>query len=110
MSVAVVWLDSEQAKLFRFSDDQMERKVLKVLEGGLQQMHDSICEWLKSEKKILVLGSDVSWDPFLKRLQERYPEASKRVVGCENTDQATDPQIAAYAMRYFGKPVARVLL
>ena len=117
-SFAVVWLDLLHAKLFRFSEDRMERQVFHATrvdhhthrldddERDPASMFDQVAATISQERRILILGPGIAKTHFLSRLRERFPQIAARVVACENSDHPTDHQIAAYAVRYFRKPVA----
>lgn len=118
MTVSVVWLDREHAKLFHFSEEKMERETChasrhdhhthKLDQNEYEDvtLYDSVANKLQNAKRILILGPGTAKTHFLTRLKERYSSLAKRVVGCETTDHPTDGQIAAYAMKYFKKSVA----
>lgn len=117
MTMSVIWLDLENAKLFHFSEDRMERSSLKAThidhhthrrendERDCVSMYDELAARLVKTQRILILGPGVAKDHFFNRMKDRFPDVAKRVVGCESSDHPTDNQIAAYAIQYFNKPV-----
>ena len=106
MSVSVIWLDSEQAKLFSLSEDRMEREIIRFNHQVVVHFFNEIVGHLKAARNILILGPGVSKDHFLAHLKNFHAPMAQQVVGCERSDHPTDHQIAAYAMKYFHKPVA----
>ena len=64
-------------------------------------MYDEVGAKLRDSTRILVLGPGHAKDHFITRLKQMHPEIAKKVVGCESSDHPTDPQIAAYAVKYF---------
>lgn len=117
-SLCVIWLDHEHAKLFHFSEEHMERETVRAtrvdhhthrLDGDEKNhpvMYDEIAAKLEQASRILILGPGLAKTHFQNRLLEKHPAIAKKVVGCETSDHPTDHQIAAYAMKYFQKPVA----
>jgi hypothetical protein len=119
MSVCVVWIDSQEAKLFSFSEDRMERETVRsvgrpdhhthsqreTLEDQTQ-LYDQVAAKLGDARSILILGPGLTRKDLHKRLLERHPRLGARVVGCEASDHPSNQQIAAFAMKYFRKPVA----
>lgn len=101
----MVWLNREQAKLFRFSEDRMERHAFRTNESD-EDLHSQIADKLTGTKKILILGSELAKNHFLNHLKDKHPILAKRVIACETADHASDQQIAEYARKYFQKPVA----
>jgi hypothetical protein len=118
MSMSVVWVDLEKAKLFHFAEDRMERETVAAtrvehhthrIEGDERDcwpMYDAIAEKVGSAKRVLILGPGVARMHLHNRMKDKFPGIAKRVVGCERSDHPTDQQIAAYAMKYFQKPIA----
>ena len=113
MSVMVVWIDPEHARLFFFSEEKMERKIVRppafldsqedTLEEGEAETRffEEICSQLLPVGSVLLMGPGEEKDRFRHYLQYRYPLLGKKVVGCETVDLPNDPQIAAIASRYF---------
>lgn len=106
---AVVWLDRLHAKVFRLSDDWMERSSVPNETGGgdgLSGFFREVAERLTGDARILVLGPDGTRTHFREFLRESLPEIERKVVGCEESAQPADAQIAAQAIRYFRKSLA----
>jgi stalled ribosome rescue protein Dom34 len=115
MKCFVVWIDRENAKVFEFSREKMERKTLKShspdhhthrmdnkdSERIEKKLFLEVAEELSSDSQILILGPGVVKHHFQNYLNEHHPILSKRVVACETVDHPTDPQIAAQAMKFF---------
>jgi len=104
MSVSIVWLDHELAKIFHFSDDRMERTLVH-LESGKPDRFDLLVGHLDQSKKVLILSPGGAGSELMDRIRIRFPEIAKRVVGCETLNSADDAAVAAYAVKYFRKPV-----
>lgn len=120
MSSFVIWIDREHAKIFHFSNEKMERKNFKSkhaehhthrMEQAEHQRQEQaffseIVTSLRDAAHILILGPGVSKHHFQNYLMEHLPLLAKRIVGCEPVDHPTDPQIAAYARKFFQMPVS----
>ena len=118
MSIFVIWVDRENAKLFQFSNEKMERKNLTAHHTdhhthqttGLDHQNQEkafftqLATHLVDASRILILGPGVSKHHFQTYLMEHLPALSKKVVGCESVDHPTDAQIAALARKFFQLP------
>lgn len=114
MSVAVVWLDLEQAKLFHFTHDRMQREIVQVRrvdhhthrkEGDERDsvvMYDEVAKRLEGARRILVLGPGIARLHFVDRLNEKFKAIASSIIGCEASDHPTDAQIAAHARKALG--------
>ncbi len=116
MSISIVWIDREHAKLFQLSNEKMERKHLESRHQDHhthrldnldqndygQAFFSQVVAELADPLKILILGPGVGKHHFQNYLTEHWPLFAKRVVGCEAVDHPTDPQIAALAKKFFG--------
>ncbi len=116
MSIYVVWVDREHAKLFQFSRDKMERKSFesKGIEhhthapDGIDQktrerkFFGELISHFQEPSKLLILGPGVAKHHFQNYLTEHHPALAKIIAGCETVDHPTDGQIAASAKKFFG--------
>ena len=102
MSISVVWLDSEKAKIFHISEERMQRELLQP---GPAPLQERLVEKLSSGSKILILGSEEINLLFFEYLKANHAGLAKKVVACEISSQPTDQEIAHFAMKYFQKPV-----
>lgn len=105
MSVFVIWVDREHAKLFQFSGEKMERKLLQSSHQE-RAFFSEAATHLKDASRVLILGPGVAKHHFQNYLLEHEPLLAKKVVGCETVDEPTDPQIAAFARKLFNMPAA----
>ncbi len=108
MSVTIVWLDEGVAKIYHFSEDRMEREVLH-LEIGSPESDLVLSGHLANSKQILILSPGPVGEDYAKRTQARFPELSRRIVGCETLEKADDVAVADYAIKYFRKPVKQTV-
>ena len=116
---AAVWLDHQEAKIFHFTQESVERSELHVAHhlehprkaGGHAEHHrdvavehpffDDIAKHLADVEEILVVGPSETKNEFVKFVQERHKDLAKRIVGVEVADHPTDGQIVAHARKYF---------
>ena len=122
MSLTVVWIDRENAKLFQFSSEKMERKHVEERhadhhthrnEAIVQQLHErvffsKVVPHLNESSEVLILGPGVAKHHFQNHLNEHFPAIARKVVGCETVDHPTDPEIAAMARKFFCADVGSV--
>lgn len=104
MSVSIVWLDHQNAKIFHFSDDRMERKVLAI-RGEEDESTERICAELGDSKKILLLGPAGADRKLADNIERLRPDLARRILGCESLNEADDSAVAGYAIKYFRKPL-----
>lgn len=111
----VIWIDREHAKIFKFEEDKASQKNLSVKhmehhthrQDNFDHMRyetrlfaDSAAI-LQNADQLLILGPGVAKHHFQNYLAEHFPILSKKVAACENSDHPTDPQLFAYAKKYF---------
>ncbi|MBS1962059.1 MAG: hypothetical protein JST04_07585 [Bdellovibrionales bacterium] len=108
MSISIVWLDENLAKIYDFSEFRMERRLLRL--GGAPEENDAnLGRQVASATQILVLSPGAAGARFADSLRRADPSRAARVVGCETLAEAEDQAVAEYAFRYFRKPIRRVL-
>ena len=115
MSVLVIWIDREHAKLFQFSEEKMERKNLEArhtdhhthrldqldVKRQEHEFYSEIATHFPESERILIVGPGVAKHHYQTFLTEHFPALAKKVAGCETLDHPTDPQIAALARKFF---------
>lgn len=115
MSIFVVWLDQEHARIFQFSNEKMERTQLRARHTDHHthrpdsldhQNHERaffalLSTHLESAGQLLILGPGLAKNHFQKFLIENIPTLAKAVVGCEDSDHPSDGQIASLARKFF---------
>ena len=111
---AVVWIDHNEAKVFKFVEDAVEAMDIHApphahvrknpdhhLEDG-HYLHD-VTGALKDCEEILVVGPSTAKLGLIRYLHKHAHELEPRVVGVESVDHPTDGQLVAYARKYFRK-------
>jgi stalled ribosome rescue protein Dom34 len=120
MSVFVIWIDQEHAKIFQFSNEKMERKNIAArhqdhhthrldhldLKQQEKAFFSDTAAQLSDAKRVLILGPGAAKQHFQNYLVENQPALGKKIVGCETVDHPTDAQIAALARKFFNVSVA----
>jgi len=113
MSLSVVWLDRQNAKIFNFSEEKMERVNLHDRhqdhhthrldqdEKESPKFYDEVCSRILAAAKILILGPGVGKTHLKAHLEKKFPALGLKVVGCQSVDHPTDDQIASIAREYF---------
>jgi stalled ribosome rescue protein Dom34 len=113
---AVVWLDHAEAHILHFNAESSESATLKShtrypkhsRSGDKHAMPDphfyaGIAAALADAKEILITGPGQEKVAFAKHLEYHLPGTADKVVGVETVDHPTDPQLLAYARKYFLK-------
>ncbi|MBY0471805.1 hypothetical protein K2X30_11620 [bacterium] len=121
MSIYAIWIDRENARIFHFSTEKMERKHLQsrhpdhhthpLDQMDFQKMEHhffkEICLHLKETTRLLILGPGVAKYHFQTYLMEQVPDLAKKLVACVTVDHPTDAQIGAAASKFFGMDILK---
>jgi stalled ribosome rescue protein Dom34 len=115
---AVVWMDHREARIFQFNREEAERLVLHaerptrhlhhkagaVGPGKAAEdhaFHRAVESAVAAAGEILVVGPGAAKQEFIRHVERSDPGLRARVVGVETVDHPTDPQLVAFARRYF---------
>lgn len=110
---AVVWLDHHNAHIVHFDAEHLKSERIKASSRHTRQ-HGSavrtehefladVCEALKDTNEVLVVGAQQSQAFFRHYVEKHRPQLAPRVVGYENVDHPSEPQLVALARRFFLK-------
>lgn len=115
---AVIWMDHREARVFKFGREDVERLVLhpdrpsrhlhhKAGEIGSGKaaedhaFHRAIEEAVADVTEVLVVGPGSAKQEFVRDVERSAPTLRSRILGVETVDHPTDPQVVAFARRYF---------
>jgi stalled ribosome rescue protein Dom34 len=111
---AVVWIDHEEARIFRFSGEDIERVELHAathLHHHLRRdkdrklsdpnFYEQTAKQLADADRILVVGPGKAKLEFLRHLHAHERATEAKVVAVESIDHPTNGQLVAYARQYF---------
>ena len=115
---AVVWIDHSQARVFHLGLSGLNEVVLhphmltrhihhKANSIGSGHVHESnaflkqVLDAVTDAGEILILGPSGAKVELAKYIREHNPQVGGRIVAVEAADHPSDPEIAAYAKRYF---------
>lgn len=115
---AIVWMDSKEAHIFRFSAADVESERVKahnpfhkvhhkagVIGAGHMSLDaaffDHIIEGLKDTTEWLLAGPAQAKHELLKHVDQHAPALRKTLVGVETMDHPTDGQLLDHARRAF---------
>ena len=106
MSLYAIWIDRQEAKLFEFTREKMERSQIHARNPehhGVNEhkFYAEVASHLAGADQILILGPGVAKHHFQNHLMEQIPLLAKKIVACETVDQPTDAQIGALARKFF---------
>jgi len=116
----VVWLDHVQAHVIHFNQEASETEHLKThsthphlhgKSGAPGSGHaaentryfDDIAAALKNSLEILIIGPGSEKLELMKHLAKHHAQIAEKVLSAESVDHPSDPQILAYARKYFAK-------
>jgi stalled ribosome rescue protein Dom34 len=116
MDSIVVWMDSEKATVFKFSEKGNEKLSLKnhyhdhhthSPADGPKQMESffhEIIEKIKAAEEILLTGPGLAKNHFKTHLESHHhQEINKKIVGVETSDHPSDNQLQAFGKKFFKK-------
>jgi len=121
---AVVWIDHLQARVFHIGLSGTEEVILhphmptrhihhKANSIGSGHVHESqeflkhVLDTVSDAGEILILGPAGTEIELAKYIRQNNPQVGNRIVAVEPADHPTDPQIVAYAKRYFKIGIVR---
>lgn len=115
MSAAVVWMNHAEAKIFRLLPG--ESPVVEKMEAehrghhmshephkkhDMEKFFHDVAARLEGMGELLLIGPGTGKQEFRHHLEKHYyAKLAKAVVGVENADHPTDPQILALARKFF---------
>lgn len=115
---AVVWLDHSEAHVMHISPDDVEKSVVQPAHPHLRlhtksgipgsghraedtHYYHAIVEALKGAQEILVVGPAQAKLQLIKHIHTHDHDMANKVIGVETVDHPSDPQLVAYARKYF---------
>jgi stalled ribosome rescue protein Dom34 len=107
MAYAVLWLDNQEAKIFKFVPGNVSKADLKrsaAEHAGATDHHyfGRVADAVKDSNEVLVVGPGMAKKHFMSHLENHsHNNLLKKVVGVENMDHPTDNQIVAEARKFF---------
>jgi stalled ribosome rescue protein Dom34 len=122
---AAVWLDHHEARVFHVDLDGFDASRLETPHRhvhrhpkGAAEAHEhpddmnrffgDVARALDDAERVLVVGPSTAKLQFLKYVHAHDAKLEPRIVGVETVDHPTDPQLVAYAQRYFDVAPLRV--
>jgi stalled ribosome rescue protein Dom34 len=122
---AIVWIDHSQAKVFHIGltgEDEMvlhphlptrhlHHKANSIGSGHAafdKEFFAQAMNAVSDAGEILLIGPASAKTELAKYLREQHPQIAERIVAVEAADHPSDPEIVAYAKRYFRIGPARV--
>jgi len=116
MARYAVWMDRQNAKIFKMNDLEGEVVLHWTPPAGhghpddpagheSQKFYEQVAQQLKDAKGILITGPGVGHTQFKHHLDKFQPALAKLVIGVETADHPTDGQIQAHARKRFNDPL-----
>jgi stalled ribosome rescue protein Dom34 len=122
-SHAVLWMDHQEGHLVRFNAESHDSIHVRAYEGK-QKLHTragtlgagkvqtpdyfpNLARVIDTAEYVLVVGAGVAKNEFAHYLESTKPSIRAKVLGIENSERITEPQLLAYAKKWF-KPVDRM--
>lgn len=117
---AIVWMDANEAHVFQFGPDDVEKARIKshspfrkvhhragvIGTGHAHPSHryfDEIAEALTGVQEWLLIGPGVAKTEMASYAEQRLPALSRKLLGVQPADHPTDGELLAYARDAFKK-------
>jgi stalled ribosome rescue protein Dom34 len=65
------------------------------------EFFEDVAKVLAGVREILVIGPAQTKDEFLAFVRKKHPQIRSEIVAVESADHPTDPELLAYARKYF---------
>jgi stalled ribosome rescue protein Dom34 len=114
MSSFIVYIDHENAKIFKMAAGHSEKLDLhhhvnlhhknnqEDKKKDPKKFYHDVAGALTSASEILIVGHGTAKDQFVHHLKDHHHEnLAKKVVGVETVDKPSDNQILALARKFF---------
>jgi stalled ribosome rescue protein Dom34 len=113
MSAHVVWIDSQEAKVFSLKPGKVDTQVLKAhhsdgshskenKESHENKFFHGVAKVLGGATEVLIVGPGDAKTHFKRHIDtHHHAELAKHIVGVEPMDHPTDNQILAHARKFF---------
>jgi hypothetical protein len=115
---AVIWIDHHEARVFHFGPTDVEKLVLHPdhptrhihhKSNTIGSGHDSldngflhaVAEAIADAGAVLVTGPANAKTELVKHIQHHDPKLMKLILGVETVDHPSDPQLVAFARKFF---------
>jgi stalled ribosome rescue protein Dom34 len=123
-SHAIVWMDSREAHVFRFSLDDVERQCIRshnpfrrihhkagaIGAGHVHLDHkyfEEIAEALSGVQEWLLTGPGIAKNEMARHIEQRLPDLKRALCGLQTSDHPTDGQLIDQA-RWAFKSIDRM--
>jgi stalled ribosome rescue protein Dom34 len=120
MKSKVVYVTSDEAQVFTLKESDFETQIfrkqgprhhtepaghhqLKKNDDTEHFLHELAVSLEAEPSRILLVGPAQAKTRLNTHIQDRHPELAKNIVGIETMDKATNPQIVAFARKFFTK-------
>jgi stalled ribosome rescue protein Dom34 len=115
---AVVWIDHREARVFHFNPTDVELLVLhpdhptqhlRHMANSLGNGHaaedsaylKAVAQSIADAGAVLIAGPGNAKTELVNHIREHNPKLMSLIVGVETVDHPSDPQLVAYARKYF---------
>ena len=117
---AVIWIDHHKAHVMSFNKEESDEKIVRsklhmphlhTKSGSAGSGHgpedtgffDDAIKVVDGATEILVVGPGTEKTSFAKYIEKTHPRVAEKIVGVETVDHPSNPQLLAYARKYFVK-------
>ncbi len=114
MNNFVIWLDTQDAKIFELKPEGIEKSHVKksgpdhhhnkkdqVTDSQLGHYFDALAEKIKSADQILLLGPSLGKNHFKTHLESHKSGLASKIIGMENLENVSEKQILEASRTFF---------
>lgn len=115
MSLIAIWVDHQEANVFKFTTAGIKKESYvgkypdhhshtsdhRVEQKHEEQVFKQLMPHINDALEILILGPGMAKTHLKKYIESHSAVLGKKIVGCENTDHPTEPQLLSLASKFF---------
>jgi hypothetical protein len=115
---ALIWIDHQEAKIFRFGEEGNERKLVRSAHPHEHLHHkanergsghaavdhgflERVAQAVMTAGAILITGPASAKQELRSHIEQRHPLLAQRISGVEALDHPTDGELLELAHRFF---------
>ena len=115
-----VWIDHNEARIFHVAEEGAVEKTVRAPDthhphhpkrpdhhkgspADAEHFYHDVVRSLEGADEVLVMGPGTAKLEFIRHAHKHDRILEPKIVGVETVDHPTDPQVVAFANRYFKK-------
>jgi len=108
---AVLWINHRNAKVLHFDAETVQMQKVQAHKHDTghhgsavraeHEFYGEVCDELIAVDDIVVTGNQTALSDFRDYVHKRRMPLAQKILGWETVDSPTDPQLLAFARKYF---------